>query len=271
MRLILLIVLAFMAITYKIEASSPLSGTISTSDNVSLAYEHFKNSSDTVIIICPGFYNSKDNRWMQKTVQMLMPQYDVIIFDLRGHGKSGGKFTWSSKEDIDVKTMIDYAKTQGYKKIGIVAFSLGAASAINAVSTRSDVDSMILISCPSNFNSIDFHFWEPQMFSDLQDNIDCKWEGKGARVGNFFLTKKKPIDSIKNIKTTPILFIQGDKDWVIKARHSKKLYDAAPSHKKLEIIKGGLHAERLIQHYPDKMKELILNWFSETMNTKRSN
>ena len=251
-------------LTLNAQGSAPLSGTLYTPDKVAISYEHFKNGSDSVIIICPGFYNSKDNRWMRKTADILSPKYDVMILDLRGHGKSGGKFTWSAKEDIDINTAADYAKAQGYKHIGIVAFSLGAAAAVNAAAVRNDIASMVLISCPSNFDAIDFHFWEPAMFSDLKDNIDCKWEGKGAKCGNFFLAKKRPIDSIKDIKNTAILFIHGESDWVVKPRHSIKLYNAAASYKKIELIKGGLHAERLIQFYPDKMKEMILAWFSET-------
>ena len=103
------------------------------------------------------------------------------------------------------------------------------------------------------------------MLSDLKDNIDCGWEGKGARVSNIFIPKQKPIKSIKEIKTTAVLFIHGDRDWVVKERHSEKLYYAARVHKKLEIVKDGLHAERLIQFHPDRMQKLILNWFSHTL------
>ena len=116
---------------------------------------------------------------------------------------------------------------------------------------------------------IDFHFWEPEMFADLKDNIDCKWEGKGALTCSILLPKKDPIDTIRNIGHTAILFIAGDKDWVIKDRHSKMLYSAASEPKRLEIIKGGGHAERLIQRYPLRMKDLILGWFTETIKTHK--
>ncbi len=240
------------------------SGTLSTSDNISIAYDRFVNGSDSIIIICPGFYNSKENRWMHKTVELLSPSYDVLIFDFRGHGKSGGKFTWSAKEPLDLDVVLNYAKSCGYRHIGIVAFSLGAATAVNEASVRTDIDSMVLISCPSKINMIDFHFWEPEMISDLKDNIDCGWEGKGARTGNIFLHKDDPVDIIGRVKT-PILFIHGDHDWVIKDRHSRALYDAAPGEKKLSIIKGGLHAERLIQSAPEEVKKLILDWFLLTL------
>ena len=103
------------------------------------------------------------------------------------------------------------------------------------------------------------------MLSDLKENIDCNWEGKGARMGSLFIPKPKPIKNIGKIKNTAILFIHGDSDWVIKENHSKELYEAARTFKKLEIIKGGLHAERLIQQYPHRLRDLILGWFSNTV------
>lgn len=241
------------------------SGTLYTQDNIPIAYEHHKGGFHSVVIICPGFFNSKKNRWMQKTVELVKGSYDVIIFDFRGHGDSGGKYTWSALEDKDLEAVLRYAASQGYKHIGIIAFSLGAAASVNAAASRNDIDSMVLISCPSRFNMIDFHFWKPAMFSDLKDNIECKWEGKGARVGSIFYPKKDPIDSLGSVNNTAILFIHGDNDWVINDRHSRKLYEAASGTKKLEVVKGGLHAERIVQFCPEKIRKLILDWFSETL------
>ena len=243
----------------------PVSGTLYTSDNIPISYDHYKRGFDSVVIVCPGFFNSKKGRWMLKTVDMLSSDFDVIIFDFRGHGKSGGKYTWSAKEKADVDTVVNYAKSSGYKKIGILAYSLGAGAAVNDAAARNDIKSMVLISCPSRFGSIDYHFWERGMWLDLKDNIDSKWEGKGARVGNIFMAKEDPIDMIGRIKDTSILFISGDKDWVIKPHHSVNLYAAAKGCKKIEIIKEGFHAERLIQFNYEAMKGLIIGWFLKTL------
>lgn len=240
-------------------------GVVRTSDNITIAYDHYRNGFDSVVIVCPGFYNSKNNRWMKKTAEMLSSEHDVIVFDLRGHGASGGTFSWSSKEDADVNAVIDYALGRDYKHVGILAYSLGAAAAVNAAADRDNVESMVLISCPSSFEAIDYRFWEPGMLSDLFDNIACGWQGKGARYGNLFLSKTRPIDSITQIKDASILLIHGDRDWIIKPRHSQKLYDAASCTKKIEIVKGGLHAERLIERHYELMKNIILDWFSQTL------
>lgn len=241
------------------------SGTLYTSDNIPISYDYYKRGFDSVVIVCPGFFNSKSNKWMRKTVDMLVDEFDVMIFDFRGHGASGGKYTWSAKERLDVDAVVNYAASLGYKKIGLLAFSLGAAAAVNDAATRDDISSMVLISCPSKFSSIDYHFWEPGMWADLKDNIDCKWEGKGARTGSILLAKENPINSIGNIKNTTILFMHGDEDWVVKPRHSRALYNKATVYKDIKIIKGGFHAERLIQFQYEVMADMIIDWFSKTL------
>jgi len=244
------------------------SGIVSTKDKINIAYDHIKNGSESVVIVCPGFFNSKNNRWMGKATNLLTPKYDIIIFDFRGHGQSDGKFSWLAKEHLDLEAILNYAIDQGYKKIGLLAFSLGAAASVNLISKREDVRSAVLISCPLSFWKIDYHFWEPEMFSDLKDNFECDWEGKGARVASMLLPKPKPIKQIAQVKNTCIFFIHGERDWVIKPYHSEIIYKAAKVNKKLEIIEDGLHAERLIQQLPERMSNLILGWFSDTLAMK---
>lgn len=241
------------------------SGVVITKDKVNIAYDHLKRGSASVVIVCPGFFNSKNNRWMAKAAELASSEYDVIIFDFRGHGNSAGKFSWSAREHLDLEAVLNYALSYGYRNIGILAFSLGAAAAVNLSSRRNEVKSMVLISCPLSFWKIDYHFWLPEMFSDLKDNFDCDWEGKGARVGSMLMPKPKPVKNIARIKDASVFFIHGERDWVIKPYHSQVLYKAAKVNKKIEIIKDGLHAERLIQQCPDKMKDLIIAWFSNTL------
>lgn len=237
------------------------SGKLCARDKVSISYEYIKNGFDSVVIICPGFFNSKKNRWMQEAARIVSQEHDVILFDFRGHGESGGTFLWSSREYLDLEAVVEYARSLGYKEIGILAFSLGTVAAIDVAARLGGISKMVLVSSPAHFNKINFNFWEPGMFADLKDNVDCKWEGKGARCGWPFGPKPDPVSRIAKIKDTPILFIHGDSDWVIKCKQSKRLYNAATTAKEMIVIEHGYHAERLIQQYPDKMKELILSWF----------
>ncbi|MFH2138529.1 MAG: alpha/beta hydrolase [Candidatus Omnitrophota bacterium] len=245
--------------------SKKINGILKTKDNIKISFEHRQNGFKKVIVVCPGFFNSKKNRWIQKTVNIISECYDAIVFDFRGHGDSNGKFAWSAKEHYDVEAVLEYAYSCGYAEVGILGYSLGAAASINAISRTQNVKSMVLISGPESFWQINYHFWEPEMFSDLKDNLECDWEGKGARVDVIFMKKPKPLTQVKYIENIPMFFIHGTRDWIIKDYHSQDLFKAASGKNKIELIKDGLHAERLIQQYPELMKKLILDWFNQTM------
>ncbi|MBD3246687.1 MAG: alpha/beta fold hydrolase [Candidatus Omnitrophica bacterium] len=237
-------------------------GTLTTVDGVKIAYEHRRRGFGSLVVICPGFFNSKGNRWMQRTQELISARHDTFLFDFRGHGDSGGTFTWLAKEPYDVAAVLDYVKEQGYRSIGILGYSLGAAAAVNTVSRASGVSRMMLISCPYSFWKIDYHFWKPEMLSDLKDNIDVKWEGKGVRPGSMFFRKRKPIREVRRIKHIPLFFIHGTRDWVIKHTHSQKLYASASGEKRIKLIEGGLHAERLVAQDEAKMSTLFVEWFA---------
>ena len=49
---------------------------------------------------------------------------DLISFDFRGHGKSSGIYTFTSKESEDIKSVVNYAK-KTYKRVYLTGFSLG--------------------------------------------------------------------------------------------------------------------------------------------------
>jgi len=239
------------------------SGQLLTRDHVPIAYDHVREGRDEIVIVCPGFFNSKKNRWMQRARDIVGKNFDTLIFDFRGHGESGGKFTWSAREHWDLEAILDFALNRGYQKIGILAFSLGAAATINLLPHRPEIQRAVLVSCPASFWGVEYHFWRPEMLSDLKDNIECDWEGKGARTGFIFLPKPKPLYNVKKIQDAPLLFIHGERDWIIHDRHSRQLFAAAATqNKRLEIIPGGLHAERLIQQFPEQMEQLICHWFN---------
>ena len=96
-------------------------GSIETSDGQDIAYAHYENGSNKVVIIVHGFYNSKDSVLIKRLARKLSAKYDVFTFDLRGHGKSSGLFTWTSDEGKDLKAVLDFLAGK-YDKEAIVAF-----------------------------------------------------------------------------------------------------------------------------------------------------
>lgn len=97
---------------------------IYTSDGIKLALNHYDTGHKEVLIIVHGWFMTKDSRAFSDMAQNFSKEFDVIAFDCRGHGKSSGFYTFTSKETIDLKTVVDFAKTK-YKKVYLAGFSLG--------------------------------------------------------------------------------------------------------------------------------------------------
>ena len=240
------------------------SGYLLTSDNQKIHYDQFKADHRKVIIIAHGFFNSKQAVLLKQFAAALINLYDVILFDFRGHGKSRGVFYWTSKEYLDLISIVDYASIH-YEKVGLIGLSLGAATSIIAASKTSKINSIVAVSAPVEFEKIDYHFWKLNIKNDLFYNLFGEGKkGKGVRPGPFWFKKEKPLEVVKKT-VTPIFYIHGDADWVIRYRHSEVLYKNTVAKKKLSIIKNGPHAEYLFLEHKDEVLRLIREWFEETL------
>ncbi len=241
------------------------SGTLTTIDNQKISFQHFKNGSNTVIIITHGYYNSKQCVVLQELAQALGGEYDIFMFDFRGHGKSSGVYTWTSREGNDLRVVLDFIAPQ-YSKIGLIGFSFGASISINLLANDKRVDSLICVSVPSDISRIDYWFWASDWKGDTVYTFFNQRGriGKGVRPGPFWLAKEKPIDNIGKI-TIPVMFIHGSRDWVIRPWHSEALFQKASGMKKIISIKNGPHAEYLMRDYPEQFVAEVRKWFLDTL------
>jgi len=205
------------------------------------------------------------NVYSKLHMPLLGPVYLGTILKNRGHGKSSDKFSWTAHEQKDLRAITSYAKENHYAGIGVVGFSLGAAVALIEASRHQNIDSVIAVSPPADLGSIDYHFWEKDMWEDLKLNLGTKGRGKGIRAGDPSLEKVRPIDIVDKISPTPVLFIHGGKDWLIKSSHSQRLFEKARAPKALSIIKDGGHAERMFDVCPDQFMKICLDRFRETL------
>lgn len=243
------------------------SGTLKTTDGCVIHFDHYQNGHDKVVVIAHGFFNSKDAELLKQLGAALDDQYDVIIMDFRGHGKSGGLFYWTSKEYLDLEVVLEYAHKH-YEKIGLIGFSLGAATSMITASRASHghlINSLIAVSSPTEFWKIEYRFWE----IDFENDIIYNWFGRGKvgkRIlpGPFWQKKDRPVDCAAKI-SCPVLYIHGEEDWLIKPWHSQEMYKHTKSLKKLALIKKGPHAEYLIRKNKKETVDLIKNWFKETL------
>jgi len=238
--------------------------TVTTTDGITVSLDRYgEGKRDTVLIICPGFFQSKETATFQHMAHALAATTDVITMDFRGHGRSGGLFTFSACEGKDLLAVMDLARST-YPRMVILGFSLGGAAAINTVSgNRQGVQGLIAVSAPSSFEEIEFRCWTPEAMHTGLQGLEA---GAGCRSGNPFLPKERPIDHIGQLKGLPLLFIHGTRDVIVGVEHSRRLFQAAHDPKHLEIIPAGGHAEALFRDDPAGFLRILTSWLTALLS-----
>lgn len=231
---------------------------IHTKDNINIAINHYKNNHDEVVIVAPGWCMTKDSAAFCKISEMFAKFYDVISFDFRGHGKSGGFYTFTSKEIMDMDCVVRFARKNNYKKIYLAGFSLGAAISVIYASKSRFIDKVIAVSAPADFDKIENEMWRKEAWGETFKKFELE-RFASIRPYPIFLKKIKPIDVVNKIKA-PTLFVAGENDPTVHPWHTKELYKKAVCPKKYKEYKNGCHAEDLFLHFEEDFSKLCLEF-----------
>ena len=153
--------------------------------------------------------------------------FSVLLVSYRGYGRSEGDFPTEAQVYEDAEAAWDYLVNQeGIKpgEIFIYGHSLGGAVAINLAVSHPGAGGLIV---ESTFTSI----------ADMGRRI------KLYRLLPIDLITHQRFDSIHKINRLkmPVLILHGTEDRVVPLKMSRRLYEQAPSPKRLKIILGGGH------------------------------
>ena len=232
--------------------------TLKTKDKIDIAINYYSNGRDEIVIVAPGWCMTKDSNAFCEISEMFAKNFDVISFDFRGHGKSGGMFTFTAKELMDIDAVIRFVRKSKYKKIFLAGFSLGAAMSIIYASKSRYIDKVIAVSAPTEFDKIENQMWKKEAWGETFKKFELD---RFASIRPYPIPLKKinPIDVVGKIKV-PTLFIAGEKDPTVHPWHTKKLYEKATCPKEYKEYKDGCHAEDLFLHYEEDFSKLCTDW-----------
>lgn len=234
---------------------------LKTKDNINISFNYYNNNNDSVVIVAPGWCMTKDSNAFMRISEFFAKHFDVISFDFRGHGKSGGFYTFTAKECFDLDVVVNFAKEYKYKKIYLAGFSLGGALALIYASENDCIDKVITVSAPCDFDKIENQMWKKEAWGETFKKFEL---GRFASIRPFPipLKKIKPIDIVQKIKV-PTLFVAGKKDPTVHYWHTENLYNKAACPKKYKLYENGCHAEDLFLHFEDNFSRLCLDWLTE--------
>lgn len=186
--------------------------------------------------------------------------YNVLTFDLRGHGESdGNRISAGYYEKRDLEGALGYVKSLGFEDIGVIGFSIGAVTAIYATADNEDIDAVVADSSSA----------------DLNDIIAPEFS-KRTNFPRFFLppllfmvkiifgvdfTAIKPVEVVADIAPRPVLFIHGKLDDTFPVEHASRLYQAADNpNSQLWIVPDAGHVRSYIEH-PEEYMDRVLSFF----------
>jgi uncharacterized protein len=168
--------------------------------------------------------------------------YNVLIYDQRAHGKSGGTFcTFGENEKKDLSKMLDsLLKRLPNVPVGIHGSSMGGAVALQCLEFDERLKFGIV---ESTFNTLENVVVEygRDYFKFRSRWIARRVLSKSAVIANFNPFAIKPVESCKNIEQ-PMLIVHGDKDENIPIAFNIENYEALKSKdKEFYTVHGATH------------------------------
>lgn len=178
--------------------------------------------------------------------------FAVLLFDLRGHGRSGGEHLGLGLlEQGDVQAAVDWLLAQGFRsgQIGIHGTSYGAAITLLSAGKLEAVGAVVADSAFANMADVVGGELKRQIglptgtASLLQPGLRLLGQGQYG----IDLKDSAPEQTIGAIAPRPILLIHGTQDGVIPYDHAQRLQRAAASQTELWTLPIA-HVEGLRLH-----------------------
>ena len=192
--------------------------------------------------------------------------YNILLFDLRGRGDSGGKAHSLSNENKDIGGAIDYLESRGYPadKIGLIGFCSGAANAC-IFASQNKIGGLVLDAC---FPSVE----------DMVDNQAANHDIPRLLVDIFFpavqiagkvfygYTEINPIDVVSKIQC-PIFFIHEQDDDLVSTGDDVALSKASDNPTNILWQVNNTPHVSAYQDYPEEYITKVSDFFNSALNS----
>ena len=212
-------------------------------------YEMVKDPENNKFVVIAHGYTYSHHGAIKYGKMMMDLGYNVILYDHRFHGLSGGKnTTLGYYEKDDLKTVIDHVyQTYGDVFLGTYGESMGSATVL--LEQQNDPRVRFVVSDAG--------------FKDLSSLIRYRLKVKGlfpllvfpmTKLFIYFISKAKfnqvsPIEALKN-QTIPMMFVHGEQDDFIGYQDSIDMFESYQGPKHLYIAKKEAYHAR--SYYANK-------------------
>jgi pimeloyl-ACP methyl ester carboxylesterase len=217
---------------------------LTTADGVSIAATLLRRGSDRLVIVCHGFGASQRAIGIVWLADELAGPYDVLTFDWRGYGRSGGLASFGGAEALDLAAALAAGRELGYRRVAVVAESMGGLITLATVGAEAGSegfpmpDAVVAVSAPADY----------ALTAGLRPHLvryvaPVSWLRPVAPLLGFRLGEvrlPRPLDVVERI-AAPLLLAHGDSDTVVPVRNAHVLGERNPA-ARLQIYPGADHA-----------------------------
>ncbi len=216
---------------------------------------------ETVVMV-HGWTSSRREP-MSKAGYLLDAGYNVLVFDLRGHGQSDGNYTTLGfTESDDVAAAVAFARSRDPGPIALLGYSMGGALAIETGARDAEVSAVIE---DSGFGSLDNVFRAG--FQRVTDLPAVPFGLPLVAIGQVDLgiqlgAVRPVVDAARLHK--PLLAIVGTADKVVPPSEGFDLFRAAPGPKQLLVVPGAGHVDGYKVHKA-LYEQTVLSFLARTI------
>ncbi|HEY9721816.1 MAG TPA: alpha/beta hydrolase [Oscillatoriaceae cyanobacterium] len=231
-------------------------------------------ASDKTIVLAHGHGGQMGEMLSEYAPWLHKAGYNIVAFDFRGSGSSGGdRSTIGYEERDDLKAAIDQAVAKGGKNIAVLGVSQGGATAleqaardprVNAVIDDCAFDSLYdavlprLQAATLNIGPLKIHY--PFTKLGAQAIVDEVTKETGEPVAST-----DPIKLMPKLANRPVMIIHGAADDETLPQDSVNLYNADPgTQKSLWMVPGAGHAESY-KTDPKDYQQRVLNFLQTSL------
>ena len=239
--------------------------SLTTEDGIRLEGWWVDRGSDRTVVLLHGYTVSRWAFYIRRMMEYLSGEdYNILTFDFRAHGRSGGRFTtFGNRELLDLKAALNWLRSEvGEGKVALVGYSMGGVVAVRALA-EGMADAGVADS--------------PPIYADRSAARGLKYF---ANLPSFLyplvktfakaLVGEENVDAMRYARDVrrPLLVVVGDQDPLVRVEEAEEfvaLNREVNPHVEL-WVGNGAHV-RIIEAEPEKYRERVLGFLRDHLKS----
>lgn len=215
------------------------------------------------LVICHGYQRSMEESF-GIGVELHQRGFTVLLFDFRGCGRSGGRFTTiGATEHRDLLGAAAFLRrVTGRDSVGVLGISMGGAVAIRGAARDLRIGAVATDAAFAHLSGAVDHRFAPlrrPMRWVYQASLLTAERLCGQRVATV-----RPVDEVRHLGRRPILLIHGDQDGIVPHAHLAELHENTDGSAEIWSLPGVRHAAARFAE-PDSYVDRLERFFTAAL------